>query len=254
VTSGLWIRLASPEVTEIAAEVGLDWICVDMEHGHLDWGDVHRHLAAAHGTGLGVLVRIAGLDLPTLKRALDLGADAVVVPLVRTAEEVRFAVDASRYPPAGARTLGQERAMRWGLAVREYVEAVADGGMVIPVIETPEAADAIDEIVAVDGVDAIFIGTGDLSAARGFVGQWRAPEIEPEIARIRAAADRHGVTVGIVAGRPDAVRRCRDEGVPLLGLGYDTDCFIAGLRDIRAAADPPRPVSADDTPTTLGAR
>jgi 2-keto-3-deoxy-L-rhamnonate aldolase RhmA len=235
-TCGLWVRLASSEVTELAADAGLDWVCLDLEHGHLGWDDVHRHLSAAHGTGLGVLVRIPALELQPLKRALDLGADAVLLPLVRSADEVRWAVDNSRYPPHGHRTLGQERAMRWGRGTADYVARVARGGMVIPIVETPEAADAIEAIVAVDGIDAIFIGTGDLSASRGFVGQWEAPEVAAEVERIRAAAAAHGRAVGVVTGGPDDLRERRRQGYGVLGLGYDTDCLRYGMAMLQEAA------------------
>lgn len=235
-TSGLWVRLSSSEVTELAADAGLDWICLDLEHGHLGWDDVHRHLSAAYGTGLGVLVRIPAIELEPLKRALDLGADAVLLPLVRGVDDVRWAVDNSRYPPHGCRTLGQERATRWGRSTTEYVADVARGGMVIPIIETPEASEAIAEITAVDGVDAIFIGTGDLSASRGFVGVWQAPEVASEVANIRTVAAANGCAVGVVGGGPDTLRRCRDDGFTLLGLGYDTDCMSYGIASYRHAA------------------
>jgi 2-keto-3-deoxy-L-rhamnonate aldolase RhmA len=245
-TCGLWVRLASSAVTELVADAGLDYVCLDLEHGHLGWDDVHRHLSAAHGTCLGVFVRIPALELQSLKRALDLGADAVLLPLVRSAHEVRWAVDNSRYPPHGHRTLGQERAMRWGSATADYVARVARGGLVIPIVETPEASEAIEEIVAVDGIDAIFIGTGDLSASRGFVGQWLAPEVTAEVERIRDAAAAHGCAVGVVAGGPEGVRECRRRGDRVLGLGYDTDCLRHGMATLlEAARADPRQTSTE---------
>jgi 2-keto-3-deoxy-L-rhamnonate aldolase RhmA len=237
-TCGLWVRLASSEVTELAADIGLDWVCLDLEHGHLGWDDVHRHLGAAYGTGLGVLVRLPAISPEALKRALDLGADAALLPLVRDTEEVRWAVDASRYPPAGRRTLGQERAMRWGQKTGEYIEETARGGMVIPIIETPEASDAIEEIVMVDGVDAIFIGTADLSASRGYPGQWEAPEVAADVERIRSAGERHGRAVGVVTSGPADIRARIRQGFTVIGLGYDTDCLISGARMLRSAVGP----------------
>jgi 2-keto-3-deoxy-L-rhamnonate aldolase RhmA len=234
-TCGLWIRLASSEVTELAADAGLDWVCLDLEHGHLGWDDVHRHLGAAYGTGLGVFVRLPIVSPEALKRALDLGADAALLPLIRDADEVRWAVAASRYPPVGRRTLGQERAMRWGQTTREYIQDTARGGMVIPIIETPEASDAIEEIVTVDGVDAIFIGTADLSASRGFSGQWEAPEVAAEVERIRSTGERHGRAVGVVTSGPADIRARVRRGFNVIGLGYDTDCLMSGMRMLRSA-------------------
>lgn len=235
-TCGLWVRLASSETTEIAADVGLDWVCLDMEHGHLGWDDIHRHLCAAEGTKLSVIVRIPAIALEPLKRALDLGADAALLPLVRSAEEVRWAVDMSRYPRMGHRTLGQERATRWGLRMAEYVSAIGDGGLVIPIIETEDALVSIAEILRVDGVQAIFIGTGDLSAARGRVGQWLAPEVRHDVEEVQRCAQEKGIAVGIVASASADIAYCRESGVRMLGLGYDTDCLIAGMQQRMATA------------------
>jgi len=157
-TLGLWVTLESATVTEAAAELGLDWVCVDMEHGSLSYRDVVDHLRAAKGSDLSVIVRVPAAAVDTIKRALDLGAHGILAPLIRSRAELEEAFAYARYPLVGKRGLGHERALRWGLAVESYVAAANDETMVIPVIETADASDAIEDILAVPGLEAIFFG------------------------------------------------------------------------------------------------
>ena len=107
---GLWVTLESPSITEIAAALGLDWVVLDAEHGHLDWKEILDHLRALSRSTTVGLVRIAALDGALVKRALDLGADGVVVPWVESAAQVREALALAKYPPEGRRGIGGERA------------------------------------------------------------------------------------------------------------------------------------------------
>src|SRR5271163_5144269 len=105
---GLWVTLESASVTEMAVALGLDWVVIDAEHGHLDWKEIVEHLRAAVRSETVALVRVADLDRGLFKRALDIGADGVVIPWVETEEELRQAVAFCRYPPEGCRGIGGE--------------------------------------------------------------------------------------------------------------------------------------------------
>ncbi|HTN02164.1 MAG TPA: aldolase/citrate lyase family protein, partial [Planctomycetaceae bacterium] len=111
---GLWVTLESPSVTEIAVALGLDWVVIDAEHGHLDWKEIVEHLRATVRSDTVALVRVASLDAGLIKRALDIGADGVVIPWVESAEQFRQAVSFARYSPEGVRGIGAERATCWG--------------------------------------------------------------------------------------------------------------------------------------------
>src|SRR5439155_18516968 len=112
-TIGLWVTLESPSITEMAVALGLDWVVIDAEHGHLDWKAILEHVRAAVRSDTVALVRIAELNGGLIKRALDIGADGVVVPWIESAAQLRQAITFARYPPEGIRGMGGERATGW---------------------------------------------------------------------------------------------------------------------------------------------
>src|SRR4051794_39830515 len=144
---GLWVTLESPSVTEIATTMGIDWVTVDMENGHLDWREVMEHTRAVRGTETAVFVRVPELQQSSIKRALDMGAHGVLLPLIRTRAELELGIRYGRYPTQGLRGVGGERAVKWGMAFREYLEAADNQTLIIPLIETREAAESIDELL-----------------------------------------------------------------------------------------------------------
>ena len=113
-TFGLWVTLESPSITEMAVALGLDWVVIDAEHGHLDWKEIIEHIRATVRSETVVLVRLAELNGGAIKRALDIGADGVVIPWVETADQLREAISWARYPVEGLRGIGAERATCWG--------------------------------------------------------------------------------------------------------------------------------------------
>src|SRR5687768_7248024 len=133
---GLWVTLESPSITEMAVALGMDWVVIDAEHGHLDWKEIVEHLRATVRSNTVALVRVAELDAGLIKRALDIGADGVVIPWVETAEQLKQAVAYSRYPMDGLRGIGAERATCWGHCFVEHTAEANEHVLVIPIIET----------------------------------------------------------------------------------------------------------------------
>src|SRR5205814_2657812 len=117
---GLWITLESASISEMAAALGLDWIVIDAEHGHLDWKQILEHIRAAVRSDTVVLVRVAELNAGLIKRALDIGADGIVIPWVETSEQLKQAVTFATYPPQGLRGIGAERATGWGQCLVQH--------------------------------------------------------------------------------------------------------------------------------------
>src|SRR5215813_9735359 len=112
---GLWIGTTDPSVSEAAVALGLDWVCIDMEHGHLDFGGVIGHIRAVRGSETAAVVRVPGIEMSVIKRALDIGAHGVIVPYAQCAEDVKKAFHYGKYPPKGIRGISGERAVKWGL-------------------------------------------------------------------------------------------------------------------------------------------
>ena len=232
---GLWVTSEASAVTEVAGMLGLDWICIDMEHGYLDYRAIQGHLTAARGTDLTVLVRPPSQELEPIKRALDVGAHGIILPLVDTADEVRAAYDHFYYPPIGRRGIGGERSVKWGLDLQSYVKSANDELLFIPMIETQRAYENLDEILAVDKIETIFLGPGDMSASRGAVGEWEGPGVaEINLDIVRRAAEK-GISAGIVArDTPEAVTRA-EQGFGMVSLGSDIGLMIRQIKSMAAA-------------------
>jgi 2-keto-3-deoxy-L-rhamnonate aldolase RhmA len=228
---GLWVTLESPSITEIAVALGLDWVVVDAEHGHLDWKEIVEHLRAAVRSSTVMLVRIAELNGGLIKRALDLGADGVVIPWIETAVQLRQAVSFCRYPPEGVRGIGAERATLWGQALVEHTAEANDNVLVVPIIETAGAARQVPAMLAVPGVEVFFFGPADFSASAGYRGQWEGPGIADEILRLKNSIQAAGKACGVLATSQENLQQRTAQGFQMVGLGTDTGLFIRGVQD-----------------------
>lgn len=234
---GFWVTLESASVTEMAVALGVDWVVIDAEHGHLDWGDIAGHLRATSRSDTVAVVRIAELNASLIKRALDIGADGVLVPWIETAEQLRQAVAFARYPPEGIRGIGAERATAWGQTIAQHVVEANANVLVIPLIESVGGGDNIEELLEVAGVDIFLFGPADYSSSAGYPGQWGAPVVEDAILAASQKIRAKGKSSGVMAASNEDLIRRRDQGFRLLGLGSDAPLIIRGLRAALAAVD-----------------
>jgi 2-keto-3-deoxy-L-rhamnonate aldolase RhmA len=230
-TYGLWVTVESPTITEIAVALGLDWVCIDMEHGHQDFNEVMGHLRAVRGSETAALVRVPGIEMSSIKRALDMGAHGVIVPYVKSREDVETAFRYGKYPPRGVRGVAGDRCVKWGLGWQDYLACADEETLVIPLIETREAIEEIDSILTVPGVDAIFFGPADMSASYGTLGEWEGPGVAERILEVRAKAETRGIASGIMARSVEDSRMRRDQGFRMVGIGADMTLLIRALRE-----------------------
>lgn len=226
VTYGLWITLESPSLTEIAARLGFDWIVIDAEHGHLDLRVVMEHIRVANLSGLTAFVRVSDIHKGLIKRIMDIGADGILVPQARSADEISEAVKYAKYPPDGIRGIGAERSTRWALNIESCVQSANDQTLVIPLLETAEAGDDLDRILELPGIDALFLGPHDFAATSGHPGTAGHPDVSRRLSELRHQAKAAGKPLGIVAFALEDIARRRDEGFTMIGLGFDTGFFI----------------------------
>lgn len=234
-----WLSIANSFTAEVMARQGFDALCVDLQHGATGMSDLMALLQAISQTETTPVVRVPWNDAPTIMKALDFGAYAIIVPLVSTAEDAAKAVAACRYPPTGMRSSGPLRAIHYGGP--DYL-AKADGEIVvIAMIETKEGLANLDAICATPGLDAVYIGPTDLSYALGLPPKMdnTDPLHLATCDRIRDAAHRHGkkacmhtMSAAFAAG---ALKR----GFDLVMLTSDLSSMIAGARrqldDLKAA-------------------
>ena len=247
-TFGMWITLDAPSIAEMAAVLGLDWIVIDCEHGQLDWADIANHLRAVARSEVVTLVRIAELNGGLIKRALDIGADGVVIPWVETAAQLQEAVGWCLYPPEGRRGIGGERATIWGQCLIEHTRDANDQVLVVPLLETVTAMNNVQELAAVDGVQLYLIGPADLSASAGHRGQWEGPGVAEQIIRAKDSIRAAGKQVGIMATSHDDLRRRREQGFQWLALGMDAGLLMRELRASLATVGRDRTPQPDMTP------
>ncbi|MDH5674295.1 MAG: aldolase/citrate lyase family protein [Myxococcales bacterium] len=228
---GVWAALGSGVTIEVAGRLGYDWVLVDFEHGQ--WGpqDALGALRATAGYKTTSIVRAPGVDgFAFFKHILDRGAEGVLLPLVRDAEEVRRAVSACRYPPQGTRGIASHRAHGYGLDGADYFARANDEILIVAQVETREALEDLDAIAEVPGLDALFVGPVDLSAALGApIGQV-SPELEPAIERVLEVGKLKGKPVGLYCRSPEDAKRWIERGVSFVNLCNDTSLLVRGLR------------------------
>ena len=228
---GMWISLDAAAVTEIAVVLGLDWIVIDAEHGHLDWHEIIDHIRAAVRSDTVVLVRISELNIGLIKRTLDIGADGIVIPWMETVEQLEQAVWFSHYPPNGRRGFGGERATGWGKAIAQAADQDDPNVIVMPIIESVQAKQNIDQLCKVDGIDMLFIGPADYSATAGYPGQWEGPGVADQLLHIKDTIRRHGKHCGLLATSNDNLIERRDQGFRVIGFGMDTALMMRSLEE-----------------------
>lgn len=220
--TGLWCSLASHVSVEILAGSGFDWLLLDMEHSPSEVPQVHSQLQAVMEHSVQPIVRPPWNDHVVIKRLLDLGVQTLLIPVVQTAEEARAAVAATRYPPKGIRGYaGGSRSSRFGRIPDYHTRCQAEICVLVQV-ETQLGLDNLDEITDVEGVDGVFIGPGDLSAAIGYLGRLGDPHVQgviiDAVRRIRA----RGKAPGILTSDEALARKYIEAGTLFTAVGSDS--------------------------------
>ncbi|MCI0699866.1 MAG: aldolase/citrate lyase family protein, partial [Planctomycetia bacterium] len=244
-TFGMWVSLESPAITEMAVALGLDWIVIDAEHGHLDWKEIAEHIRATVRSEIVALVRLAELNGALVKRALDIGADGVVIPWMESAAQLAQAVRFARYPLDGVRGIGAERATAWGQALAEHAADANEHVFVVPIIETVKGRDNLAGMCSVEGVDLFWFGPADYSASAGHRGQWEGPGVAEAILEMKDTLRRAGKHCGVVATSDENVQQRLQQGFRAIGLGFDTSLLLRALRGSLAAVGRDRVMRAD---------
>jgi 4-hydroxy-2-oxoheptanedioate aldolase len=230
---GAFVNLASPLCTEMMGIAGFDWLVLDLEHGAGDEALLASQLQALAAADVAMLVRTEGIDLPRFMHALDLGADGVLVPRLRSVEDARRCVECCRY--SGSRGVARyNRSWHWGQSKRTLADADAEVVCAVQ-IETVEALADVDEIAAIDGVDVLFVGPADLSHSLGMSCPPDDPALLVHAAKVAEAARRHGKAAGVLTGDLQQVRAYKELGFTFLGCSSDGSLLISAATELAGA-------------------
>lgn len=228
---GTWISIGHPTVAEAAAQLDLDFVLVDMEHTTMGLETIEslsRGVDAAPGE-TDVVVRVPWNDPVRLKRVIDIGVAGVMVPMIDTAEEAQQLVRSIRYPPEGIRGIAGSRATGFGQNFEEYVTNANGSILTIAQIETEAGLENAEEIAAVDGIDALFVGPADLSGALGLFAEWDAPEFAEAVDSIIEAGHVADVPVGTLTVDPDGIDERVKQGFDFLIAGKDVSLLMNSI-------------------------
>jgi len=241
VTYGAWLALPDRASAEIVARTGWDYCCIDMQHGLADYETALSMLQAINLGPSSPAIRVPWNEQGIIGRALDAGAMNLIIPMVNTVEQAKAAVQACRYPPEGARSFGPLRA-----AMQEgpgYFAVANDEVACIPMIETAAAIESLDDILAVPGIDAVYVGPSDLAISYG-LGPGDSDDAEvwaSALAKVVTRCEAHGVVPGIHSN-PGLAQRRVDQGFRMVTVVSDAVILATNMAREHAAINEVRPV------------
>lgn len=230
---GLWLGLADGYCAELAANAGFDWLLIDGEHAPNDVRGMLAQLQAVAPYPAQPVIRPVIGDTALIKQILDIGAQTLLVPMVESAEQAEQLVRAVHYPPSGIRGVGSAlaRASRWN-SIPDYLNKADEQICLLVQIENREGLANLDAIAAVEGVDGVFIGPADLSAAMGHRGNPGHPEVQAAIEDAILRIQKAGKAAGILSADETLARRYIELGAAFVAVGVDTTVLMRGLQTL----------------------
>lgn len=232
---GIWSNLPDIHMAEMLCRMDVDWICFDLQHGLMDYSDLTRLLPAITGVATTPLVRVAANQPDQIGKALDAGAQGVIVPMVNNAQDAERAVAACRYPPLGTRSCGPMRdAMLEGLS---YLSSANEQIACLVMIETEEGLRNLDAIAAVEGVDGLFVGPMDLCYGLGLApGSFTDPAFTKAIADILSACEKNGLACGMFGYNAEMAAQSIQSGFDFASIGTDISFIRTGAMQALSTA------------------
>ncbi len=231
-----WLSIGSSYSAEGVGHSGVHSVTIDLQHGMLDFSVALQMLQAISSTPATPLVRVPSLDTAQIMHLLDAGAYGVICPMISTPEQSAELVAACRYPPTGKRSFGPSRGLLYGGS--DYVAEADATVMVIPMIETAEAVDRIEEILDVDGIDMVYLGPNDMAFALDGHAGFPRPKSEAALVRVLQAAMRRDIPAGIFCGSGEEARARAGEGFRLVTPGNDFAHLTRSMREaVRLSMD-----------------
>lgn len=232
---GCWMTFAEPVTAEIMGTCGFDWLVIDGEHSANDIRSIRDQLVALAASPSHPVVRVPVGETWIIKQVLDVGAQTVLVPMVESAEQARDLVRACQYPPHGTRGVGatSARATMFG-STSEYIQTADQEICLLVQVENRAGIDALDDILAVEGISGVFIGPADLSTDMGYQGNSAHPEVRAVIADAFARIKAAGLAPGVLGVTDEATQAYSDMGAQFLAVGLDVLVLAQSARALSA--------------------
>jgi 4-hydroxy-2-oxoheptanedioate aldolase len=231
VTIGAFVNLGSVAAAELTARAGFDWVIVDLEHGMGSEAELHGQLLAVQGAPTAGLVRVASAERLRVGRALDMGADGLMIPRLETAAEVTETLAWMRFPPAGVRGVAlPNRGGGYGEVSHAELHERNDRLIGVFQVESMTAVDNAGDTAAIDGVDVLFVGPADLSHSMGIPGRFAEPEFLDALDRVVSACRAYGKSAGILVRDADALAPALAQGFTFVGVGSEASWVAGGAR------------------------
>jgi len=221
---GSWMTLGVPAIAEIMVKRGFEWLAIDMEHTSITFSQAEELIRVIDLAGSVPLVRVSENNPVAIKRVMDSGAYGVIVPMVNSSQDAFRAVSSVRYPPQGERGVGLFRAQGYGLDFEQYKKWLTEESVVVVQIEHIKAIENLEEILAVEGVDASIIGPYDLSASMGYPGDYERKEVKRAVERYQNVCRKLNKPAGyhVVPSDANMLKEKIDQGFIFLAFGVDT--------------------------------
>jgi 4-hydroxy-2-oxoheptanedioate aldolase len=232
---GMWVATGSPYCAEICAGSGLDWLLIDAEHAPNDLRSLLAQLQAVAAYSVFPVVRPPIGDTVLLKQFLDIGVQALLIPMVESPEQAESLVRAVRYPPRGVRGVGSAlaRASRWN-RIPNYLSEADDGITLLVQVETRRGIEQLEAITTVDGVDGVFFGPADLAASLGHIGQQDHPDVVSAVEQAITTVQRLGKAAGVNAFATPTAKRYLEAGCRFVLVGADVTLLARGSEQLAA--------------------
>jgi 2-dehydro-3-deoxyglucarate aldolase len=227
-TIGSWITIGHPSIVDIMASAGFEWLVIDLEHTSIDLSQAHSLISTIQANGMKALVRVSKNEEVIIKRVLDMGADGIVVPMIKSKLDALEAINYAKYPPIGKRGVGLFRAQKYGLGFDNYKKWVNEELVIIAQIEHIEAVNNINEIITTDGIDGIIIGPYDLSGSMGYPGEYGREDVKEAIGHVLQACKKNNIPSGfhVIESDPTKLQERIEQGCTF--LAYSLDFFFLG--------------------------
>jgi 2-dehydro-3-deoxyglucarate aldolase len=230
VSIGSWVTIGHQAIIDVLAEVNFDWLTIDLEHTAIDYNELQILIGFIQSHNIAALVRVGKNEELIIKRALDAGADGIIVPMICSATEAAQAVQYAKYPPVGKRGVGLNRAQRYGFGFEDYKSWVDDHLVIIAQIEHVDGVNNLENIISTKGIDGIIVGPYDLSGSLGIPGQFNSAPVLAALNRIEQICLKEKFSMGyhVVEPNIDLVNEKIASGYNF--IAFSTDFLFMGKK------------------------